>query len=173
LDAGITHFDLANNYGPPYGSAEEDFGRILREDLSAYRDELIISSKAVDDMWRGRTGSGVTEALAREPRQSLARMGLGYVDIFYSHRYDPHTPLDETMGALDTAVRPGKALSVGLPALDRLDFTEEDLAEIDRFATESDINLWAEPSRGSDSNAWAPGESSDPLFRGEARIAHL
>ena len=115
FDLGITHFDLANNYGPPYGSAEENFGRILGEDLGAYRDELIISSKAGYDMWPGPYGEwGSRKYLLASLDQSLRRMGLDYVDIFYSHRYDPHTPLDETMGALDTAVRQGKALYVGV-----------------------------------------------------------
>ena len=115
FDLGITHFDLANNYGPPYGSAEENFGRILGEDLGAYRDELIISSKAGYDMWPGPYGEwGSRKYLLASLDQSLRRMGLDYVDIFYSHRYDPDTPLDETMGALDTAVRQGKALYVGV-----------------------------------------------------------
>ena len=115
FDLGITHFDLANNYGPPYGSAEENFGRILRDDLAAYRDELIISSKAGYDMWPGPYGEwGSRKYLLASLDQSLGRMGLDYVDIFYSHRYDPDTPLEETMGALDTAVRQGKALYVGI-----------------------------------------------------------
>jgi L-glyceraldehyde 3-phosphate reductase len=115
FDLGITHFDLANNYGPPYGSAEENFGRILREDLSAYRDELVISTKAGYDMWPGPYGDwGSRKYLLSSLDQSLRRMGLDYVDIFYSHRHDPETPLQETMGALDTAVRQGKALYVGI-----------------------------------------------------------
>ena len=115
FDLGITHFDLANNYGPPYGSAEENFGRILRDDLAGYRDELIISSKAGYDMWPGPYGEwGSRKYLLASLDQSLGRMGLDYVDIFYSHRYDPDTPLEETMGALDTAVRQGKALYVGI-----------------------------------------------------------
>jgi L-glyceraldehyde 3-phosphate reductase len=115
FDLGITHFDLANNYGPPYGSAEENFGRILREDLSAYRDELVISTKAGYDMWPGPYGDwGSRKYLLSSLDQSLRRMGLDYVDIFYSHRHDPETPLEETMGALDTAVRQGKALYVGI-----------------------------------------------------------
>ncbi len=115
FDLGITHFDLANNYGPPYGSAEVNFGRLFREDLRAYRDELVISTKAGYDMWPGPYGEwGSRKYLLASLDQSLARMGLEYVDIFYSHRFDPETPLEETMGALDTAVRQGKALYVGI-----------------------------------------------------------
>ena len=115
FDLGITHFDLANNYGPPYGSAEENFGRVLQLDLAAYRDELVISTKAGYDMWPGPYGEwGSRKYLLASLDQSLARMGLDYVDIFYSHRFDPETPLEETMGALDTAVRQGKALYVGI-----------------------------------------------------------
>jgi L-glyceraldehyde 3-phosphate reductase len=115
FDLGITHFDLANNYGPPYGSAEEHFGRILREDFAPYRDELVISTKAGYDMWPGPYGEwGSRKYLLASLDQSLRRMSLDYVDIFYSHRFDPHTPLEETMGALDTAVRQGKALYVGV-----------------------------------------------------------
>ena len=115
FDFGITHFDLANNYGPPYGSAEETFGRIFASDLAPYRDELIISSKAGYDMWPGPYGEwGSRKYLLASLDQSLGRMGLDYVDIFYSHRFDPETPLEETMGALDTAVRQGKALYVGI-----------------------------------------------------------
>jgi L-glyceraldehyde 3-phosphate reductase len=115
FDLGITHFDLANNYGPPYGSAEENFGRILATDLRGYRDELVISTKAGYDMWPGPYGNhGSRKYLLSSLDQSLARMGLPYVDIFYSHRVDPDTPLEETMGALDTAVRQGKALYAGI-----------------------------------------------------------
>jgi L-glyceraldehyde 3-phosphate reductase len=115
FDLGITHFDLANNYGPPYGSAEENFGRILASDLRPYRDELVISTKAGYDMWPGPYGEwGSRKYLLASLDQSLARMGLDYVDIFYSHRFDPETPLEETMGALDTAVRSGKALYAGI-----------------------------------------------------------
>ncbi len=129
FDLGVTHFDLANNYGgigpaetlgqgnygPPYGSAEINFGRIMREDLRPYRDELIISTKAGYDMWPGPYGDhGSRKYLLASLDQSLRRMGLEYVDIFYSHRYDPDTPLEETMGALDTAVRSGKALYAGI-----------------------------------------------------------
>jgi L-glyceraldehyde 3-phosphate reductase len=115
FDRGITHFDLANNYGPPPGSAETNFGRIMREDLRPYRDELVISTKAGYDMWPGPYGEwGSRKYLLASLDQSLARMGLEYVDIFYSHRFDPETPLEETMGALDTAVRQGKALYAGI-----------------------------------------------------------
>jgi L-glyceraldehyde 3-phosphate reductase len=115
FDRGVTHFDLANNYGPPYGSAEENFGRILVDDLRPYRDELIISTKAGYDMWPGPYGEwGSRKYLTASLDQSLRRMGLDYVDIFYSHRPDPDTPLEETMGALDAAVRAGKALYAGI-----------------------------------------------------------
>ena len=115
FDLGITHFDLANNYGPPYGSAEETFGRLLRTDLAPYRDELIVSTKAGYDMWPGPYGDGGTRKyLLASLDQSLARMGLDYVDIFYSHRRDHDTPVEETLGALDAAVRQGKALYVGI-----------------------------------------------------------
>jgi L-glyceraldehyde 3-phosphate reductase len=115
FDLGVTHFDLANNYGPPYGAAEINFGRIFAEDLRPYRDELIISTKAGYDQWPGPYGEwGSRKYLLASLDQSLARMGLDYVDIFYSHRFDPDTPLRETMGALDAAVRQGKALYVGI-----------------------------------------------------------
>jgi L-glyceraldehyde 3-phosphate reductase len=115
FDLGITHFDLANNYGPPYGSAEENFGRMLAYDLRPYRDELVISTKAGYDMWPGPYGEwGSRKYLLSSLDQSLHRMGLDYVDIFYSHRFDPETPLEETIGALDAAVRQGKALYVGI-----------------------------------------------------------
>ena len=115
FDLGVTHFDLANNYGPPYGSAETNFGQLMREDLRPYRDELIISTKAGYDMWPGPYGEwGSRKYLLASLDQSLSRRGLDYVDIFYSHRFDPQTPLEETMGALDTAVRSGKALYAGI-----------------------------------------------------------
>jgi L-glyceraldehyde 3-phosphate reductase len=115
FDLGVTHFDLANNYGPPYGSAEENFGRLLRSDLGPYRDELVISTKAGYDMWPGPYGEwGSRKYLLASLDQSLDRMGLDYVDIFYSHRFDPETPLEETLGAIDTAVRQGKALYAGI-----------------------------------------------------------
>ena len=116
FDLGITHFDLANNYGPPYGSAEINFGRILREDLAAHRDELLISSKAGWDMWPGPygTGGGSRKHVLASLDQSLRRVGVDYFDIFYSHRFDADTPLEETAGALATAVRQGKALYIGI-----------------------------------------------------------
>src|SRR5690349_14507685 len=116
FDRGITHFDLANNYGPPYGSAEINFGRHLADDFRPYRDELVISSKAGYDMWPGPygQGGGSRKYVLASLDQSLRRMGLDYVDIFYSHRPDPTTPLEETMGALDTAVRSGRALYAGI-----------------------------------------------------------
>jgi len=119
FDLGITHFDLANNYGPPPGSAEETFGKILADDLASYRDELIISSKAGYYMWPGPYGEwGSRKYLVSSLDQSLKRMGLDYVDIFYSHRFDPDTPLEETMGALDYIVRSGRALYVGISTYD-------------------------------------------------------
>ena len=115
FDRGVTHFDLANNYGPPYGSAETNFGQILREDFSSLRDQLVISTKAGWDMWPGPYGDlGSRKYLLASLDQSLARLGLEYVDIFYHHRFDPDTPIEESMGALDSAVRQGKALYVGI-----------------------------------------------------------
>src|SRR5213080_457665 len=115
FDLGVVHFDLANNYGPPYGAAEENFGRILATDFRPYRDELVVSTKAGYDMWPGPYGEcGSRKYVLASLDQSLARMGLEYVDVFYSHRFDPETPLEETMGALATAVRSGKALYVGI-----------------------------------------------------------
>jgi L-glyceraldehyde 3-phosphate reductase len=117
FDLGITHFDLANNYGPPYGSAEENFGQILKKDFLPYRDELIISTKAGWDMWPGPYGNlGSRKYILASLDQSLKRMGLEYVDIFYHHRPDPETPMEESLGALDTAVRSGKALYAGISA---------------------------------------------------------
>src|SRR5215467_5334988 len=119
FDNGITHFDLANNYGPPPGSAEENFGKILKEDFRGYRDEMIISSKAGYTMWAGPYGDwGSKKYLVASLDQSLKRMGLDYVDIFYHHRPDPETPLEETMAALDLIVRQGKALYAGISAYD-------------------------------------------------------
>jgi L-glyceraldehyde 3-phosphate reductase len=126
FDLGVTHFDLANNYGPPYGSAETNFGRHLRDDFAPYRDELVISSKAGWDMWPGPygQGGGGRKYMLASLDQSLARMGLDYIDIFYSHRPDPTTPLEETMGALHTAVQAGKALYVGISS-----YSPEDTAK--------------------------------------------
>src|SRR3954465_5813346 len=123
FDRGVTHFDLANNYGPPYGRAEENFGRWLREDFAPYRDELVISTKAGYDMWPGPygQGGGSRKYLLASLDQSLARLGLDYVDIFYSHRFDPDTPLEETVGALDRAVRSGKALYAGISSYSAAD----------------------------------------------------
>jgi L-glyceraldehyde 3-phosphate reductase len=153
FDLCITHFDLANNYGPPYGSAEENFGRMLRRDLRPYRDELVISTKAGYDMWPGPYGEwGSRKYLLASLDQSLARMGLDYVDIFYSHRFDPETPLEETMGALDTAVRQGKALYAGISSYSA-ETTREAAAILSELGTPlrihqpsySMLNRWIEP----------------------------
>jgi L-glyceraldehyde 3-phosphate reductase len=153
FDLGVTHFDLANNYGPPYGSAEENFGRLLQQDLAPFRDELIISSKAGYDMWPGPYGEwGSRKYLLASLDQSLARLGLDYVDIFYSHRFDPETPLEETMGALDTAVRLGKALYVGISSYSA-EKTREAYALLHELGTPfvihqpsySMFNRWIEP----------------------------
>ncbi|MEV6842491.1 L-glyceraldehyde 3-phosphate reductase [Actinoplanes sp. NPDC051411] len=152
FDLGITHFDLANNYGPPYGSAESNFGRILATDFAPYRDEMIISTKAGYDMWPGPYGDwGSRKYLTASLDQSLKRMGLDYVDIFYSHRVDPRTPLEETMGALDAAVRAGKALYVGISSYSA-DKTEEAAAILRDLGTPllihqpsySMLNRWTE-----------------------------
>jgi L-glyceraldehyde 3-phosphate reductase len=152
FDLGITHFDLANNYGPPYGSAEETFGRLLSTDLASYRDELVISTKAGYDMWPGPYGEwGSRKYLLASLDQSLGRMGLDYVDIFYSHRADPDTPLEETMGALDTAVRQGKALYAGISSYSP-ERTREAAAILERLGTPllihqpsySMLNRWIE-----------------------------
>lgn len=152
FDQGITHFDLANNYGPPPGSAEENFGTILKADFASHRDELIISSKAGYNMWPGPYGEwGSRKYLLASLDQSLQRMGLDYVDIFYSHRYDPETPLEETMGALDSAVRQGKALYVGISSYNA-ERTKEAAAILRRLGTPcvihqpsySMINRWVE-----------------------------
>jgi L-glyceraldehyde 3-phosphate reductase len=153
FDLGVTHFDLANNYGPPYGSAEANFGRLLREDLRPYRDELIISTKAGYDMWSGPYGDGGSRKyLLASLDQSLARLGLDYVDIFYSHRFDNGTPLEETMGALDSAVRQGKALYVGISSYSA-ERTREAAAILHDLGTPllihqpsySLLNRWIEP----------------------------
>ena len=135
FDLGITHFDLANNYGPPYGSAEETFGRLLATDLAPYRDELVVSTKAGYDMWPGPYGDrGSRKYLLSSLDQSLRRLGLDYVDIFYSHRADPDTPLEETIGALDTAVRQGKALYAGISSYSP-ERTREAAAILERLGT--------------------------------------
>jgi len=153
FDLGITHFDLANNYGPPYGSAEETFGRLMSDDLRPYRDELVISTKAGYDMWPGPYGEwGSRKYLLSSLDQSLGRMGLDYVDIFYSHRFDPDTPLEETMGALDAAVRAGKALYVGISSYSA-ETTREAAAILRDLGTPllihqpsySLLNRWIEP----------------------------
>jgi L-glyceraldehyde 3-phosphate reductase len=153
FDLGITHFDLANNYGPPYGSAEETFGRLLRDDLAPYRDELVISTKAGYDMWPGPYGEwGSRKYLLASLDQSLRRMGLDYVDIFYSHRPDPETPLEETLGALDSAVRQGKALYAGISSYSA-EQTREAARILDELGTPllihqpsySILNRWIEP----------------------------
>jgi L-glyceraldehyde 3-phosphate reductase len=153
FDLGVTHFDLANNYGPPYGSAEETFGRILLDDLRPYRDELVISTKAGYDMWPGPYGEwGSRKYLLASLDQSLKRMGLDYVDIFYSHRLDPDTPLEETLGALDTAVRQGKALYAGISSYSAAK-TREAAAILRELGTPllihqpsySLLNRWIEP----------------------------
>ena len=135
FDLGITHFDLANNYGPPPGSAEEFFGTVMKSDFRPYRDEMIISSKAGWDMWPGPYGDGGSRKyLLASLDQSLKRMNLDYVDIFYSHRFDPNTPLEETMGALDAAVRQGKALYVGISSYSNAQ-TKEAAAILKRLGT--------------------------------------
>ena len=153
FDLGITHFDLANNYGPPYGSAEESFGRLMEKDLRPYRHELVISTKAGYDMWPGPYGQGGSRKyLLTSLDESLQRMGLDYVDIFYSHRFDPETPLEETMAALDAAVRQGKALYVGISSYSA-DRTREAAAILRRLGTRllihqpsySMLNRWIEP----------------------------
>ena len=153
FDLGVTHFDLANNYGPPYGSAEETFGALLKRDLRPFRDELLISTKAGYDMWPGPYGEwGSRKYLLASLDQSLLRMGLDYVDIFYSHRFDPETPLEETMGALDSAVRAGKALYAGISSYSA-EKTREAAAILRELGTPllihqpsySMLNRWIEP----------------------------
>jgi L-glyceraldehyde 3-phosphate reductase len=153
FELGVTHFDLANNYGPPYGSAETNFGQMLRTDLAGHRDEIVISTKAGWDMWPGPYGDwGSRKYLLASLDQSLARMGLDYVDIFYHHRPDPETPLEETMGALAAAVHQGKALYVGISQY-QADRTREAAAILDRMGIHllihqpvySMLNRWVEP----------------------------
>lgn len=159
FDNGITHFDLANNYGPPAGSAEENFGRIFKQDFTSYRDELIISSKAGYFMWDGPYGEwGSRKYLIASCDQSLKRMGLDYVDIFYSHRPDPETPLEETMGALDHLVRQGKALYVGISS-----YSAEDSAKAFKILKEMGTPCLIHQPRYSMLDRWVEGGLMDVL----------
>jgi L-glyceraldehyde 3-phosphate reductase len=159
FDLGITHFDLANNYGPPYGSAEENFGKLMRDDLRPYRDELVISTKAGYDMWPGPYGEwGSRKYVLASLDQSLQRMGLDYVDIFYSHRFDPETPLAETMGALETAVHQGKALYVGISS-----YSAEKTAEAAAILRERGIHLLIHQPSYSMLNRWIEPDVLDVL----------
>ncbi len=159
FDSGITHFDLANNYGPPYGSAEQVFGEALRLDLAPYRDELIISTKAGYDMWPGPYGEwGSRKYLLASLDQSLSRVGLDYVDIFYSHRFDPETPLEETMGALATAVSQGKALYVGISS-----YSAEKTREAEAILRELGVPLLIHQPSYSLLNRWIEGALLDTL----------
>jgi L-glyceraldehyde 3-phosphate reductase len=159
FDLGITHFDLANNYGPPYGSAEENFGRLMHDDLRPFRDELVISSKAGYDMWPGPYGEwGSRKYLLASLDQSLGRMGLEYVDIFYSHRFDPETPLEETMGALATAVQHGKALYVGISS-----YSAEKTHEAARILGGLGVKLLIHQPSYSMLNRWIEPELLDAL----------
>jgi L-glyceraldehyde 3-phosphate reductase len=161
FDLGVTHFDLANNYGPPYGSAEINFGRIMREDLRPYRDQLIISTKAGYDMWPGPYGEwGSRKYLLASLDQSLRRLGLEYVDIFYSHRFDPDTPLEETMGALEGAVRSGKALYVGISS-----YSAERTTEAVALLRDMGIHLLIHQPSYSMLNRWIEGGLLDVLGR--------
>ncbi|WP_067803796.1 L-glyceraldehyde 3-phosphate reductase [Actinomadura formosensis] len=161
FDLGVTHFDLANNYGPPYGSAEINFGRILQEDLAPYRDEIIISTKAGYDMWAGPYGNwGSRKYLLASLDQSLRRMGVEYVDIFYSHRFDPETPLEETMGALDRAVRSGKALYAGISS-----YSPERTAEAAAILREMGTPLLIHQPSYSMLNRWIENGLLDTLGR--------
>jgi L-glyceraldehyde 3-phosphate reductase len=159
FDLGITHFDLANNYGPPYGSAEEVFGDLLRKDLAPFRDELVISTKAGYDMWPGPYGDwGSRKYLLSSLDQSLRRMGIDYVDIFYSHRFDPETPLEETMGALDSAVRQGKALYAGISS-----YSAKKTAEAEAILRELGTPLLIHQPSYSMLNRWIEPELLDTL----------
>jgi L-glyceraldehyde 3-phosphate reductase len=159
FDRGITHFDLANNYGPPYGSAEANFGRVLATDFKPYRDELFISTKAGWDMWPGPYGDlGSRKYLLASLDQSLARMGLDYVDVFYSHRFDPDTPLEETMGALDTAVRSGRALYAGISS-----YSPERTREAAAILREMGTPLFIHQPSYSMLNRWIEGGLLDAL----------
>ena len=161
FDLGVTHFDLANNYGPPPGSAETNFGRIFREEFAPYRDELIISTKAGYDMWPGPYGEwGSRKYLLSSLDQSLKRMGLDYVDIFYSHRFDPDTPLEETLGAVDTAVKQGKALYAGISS-----YSGEKTAEAVRILREMGTPLLIHQPSYSMLNRWIEEDLLDVLER--------
>jgi L-glyceraldehyde 3-phosphate reductase len=162
FDLGVTHIDLANNYGPPYGAAEENFARVLGRDLHPYRDELIISTKAGYDMWPGPYGEwGSRKYLLASLDQSLTRMGIEYVDIFYSHRFDPDTPLEETMGALDSAVRQGKALYAGVSS-----YSADRTREADRILSDMGTPLLIHQPSYSMLNRWIEGELLDELGSG-------
>jgi L-glyceraldehyde 3-phosphate reductase len=159
FDLGVTHLDLANNYGPPYGAAETSFGEVLRSDLRRYRDELVISTKAGYDMWPGPYGEwGSRKYLLASLDQSLRRMGLEYVDIFYSHRFDPETPLEETMGALDAAVRQGKALYAGISS-----YSPERTEEAARILRDLGTPLLISQPSYSMLNRWVEGGLLDTL----------
>jgi L-glyceraldehyde 3-phosphate reductase len=162
FDLGITHFDLANNYGPPYGSAERNFGKILKKDLAAYRDELLISTKAGWDMWPGPygQGGGSRKYLLASLDQSLERLGLDYVDIFYSHRFDPDSPLEETMGALATAVQQGKALYAGISS-----YSAGMTREAARIMRELEVPLLIHQPSYSMLNRWIEDELLDTLVK--------
>jgi L-glyceraldehyde 3-phosphate reductase len=154
LDLGVTHFDLANNYGPPYGSAEENFGRLLATDFADHRDELVITTKAGYDMWPGPYGEGGSRKyLLASLDQSLRRMGLDYVDIFYSHRFDPDTPLDETMAALATAVAQGKALHAGISS-----YSSARTVEAARLLADRGVPLLIHQPSYSMFNRWLEGD---------------
>ena len=160
FDRGVTHFDLANNYGPPYGRAEENFGRYMKDDFAPYRDELVISTKAGYDMWPGPygQGGGSRKYVLSSLDQSLARMQLDYVDIFYSHRFDPETPVEETMMALDTAVRSGRALYAGISS-----YSPEKTAEAASIARELGTPLLIHQPSYSMLNRWIEGDLLDEL----------
>jgi L-glyceraldehyde 3-phosphate reductase len=161
FDRGVTHFDLANNYGPPYGSAEETFGKIMRDDLRPYRNELIVSTKAGWDMWPGPYGDGGSRKyLLASLDDSLRRLGLDYVDIFYSHRFHAETPIEETMGALDTAVRQGKALYAGISS-----YNAEQTAEAARILRELGTPLLIHQPSYSMLNRWIEDDLLDTLDR--------
>ena len=164
FDRGVTHFDLANNYGPPYGRAEENFGRYLKDDFKPYRDELVISTKAGWDMWPGPygQGGGSRKYVLASLDQSLARLGLEYVDIFYSHRFDPETPVEETMMALDTAVRSGRALYAGISS-----YSAAKTREAASIARDLGTPLLIHQPSYSMLNRWIEGDESTPSLLDE------